>query len=108
MINAYFDEHSEVIKTFQELQQNIEIIPSRYYMPVAKIIHDKIDTELAKAFLKENMPKSLDLEMALERLPKIYIFELSKLCCLVNQNQILNLRKIIFFFLTLFLPFKFF
>ena len=79
MIYAYFDEHSETIKAFEELQQNIKIVPSRYYISIAKIIYDKIDTKFAKSFLSQNIPNNLDLEIALKNLPKIEIFDHSKL-----------------------------
>ena len=79
MIYAYFDEHSETIKAFEELQQNIKIVPSRYYISIAKIIYDKIDTKFAKSFLSQNIPNNLDLEIALKNLSKIEIFDLSKM-----------------------------
>ena len=79
MIYAYFDEHSEIIRAFEELQQNIKIVPSRYYISIAKIIYDKIDTKFAKSFLSQNIPNNLDLEIALKNLPRIEIFDHSRL-----------------------------
>ena len=79
IIYAYFDEHSEIIRAFEELQNNIKSVPSRYYISIAKIIYDKIDTKFAKSFLSQNIPNNLDLEIALKNLPKIDIFNLSKL-----------------------------
>ena len=79
MIYAYFNEHSETIKAFEELQQNIKIVPTRYYISIAKIIYDKIDKKFAKSFLSQNIPNNLDLEIALKNLPEIDIFDLSKL-----------------------------
>jgi Putative Zn-dependent protease, contains TPR repeats len=63
----------------KELQQNIKIVPSRYYLSIAKIIYDKIDTKLAKSFLSQNIPNNLDLETAIKNLPKLEIFDYSKL-----------------------------
>ena len=45
IIYAYFDEQSEIIRAFEELQKNIKNVPSRYYISIAKIIYDKIDTK---------------------------------------------------------------
>ena len=75
IIYAYFDEHSEIIRAFEELHQNIKIVPSRYYISIAKIIYDKIDTKFAKSFLSQNIPNNLDLEIALKNLPRIEIFD---------------------------------
>ena len=47
-----FDEHFEIIRAFEELQQNIKIVPSRYYISIAKIIYDKIDKKIAKIVFK--------------------------------------------------------
>ena len=79
MIYAYFDEYSETIEAFEELQEHVKIIPSRYYINIAKIIYDKIDEKKAKSFLIQNLPENLDLELVLENLPKKDIFEPLKL-----------------------------
>ena len=73
IIYAYFDEHSDIIRAFEELHKNIKIVPSRYYISIAKIIYDKIDTKFAKSFLRQNIPNNLDLEIALKNLPRIAV-----------------------------------
>ena len=50
MIYAYFDEYSETIEAFEELQKQIKIIPSRYYINIAKIIYYKIDEKKPNRF----------------------------------------------------------
>ena len=79
MIYAYFDEYSETIEAFEELQKNVKIIPSRHYINIAKIIYDKIDEKKAKSFLIQNLPENLDLDFVLENLPKKDIFDPLKL-----------------------------
>ena len=79
MIYAYFDEYSETIEAFEELQKHVKIIPSRYYINIAKIIYDKIDEKKAKSFLIQNLPENLDLDFVLENLPKKDIFDPLKL-----------------------------
>ncbi len=79
IVYSYFDEYSEIIKTFEELQLNIKSIPSRYYISIAKVIYDKIDTNMAETFLRQNMPNNLDLDLALKELPEYGIYELSKI-----------------------------
>ena len=77
VIFAYFDEYKEIISVYEELKQKINIIPSRFYIAIAKIIHDKIDSEKAKVFLNENLPKNLDLELTINNLKNNETNELS-------------------------------
>ena len=53
IIYAYFDEYDEIINLYEELKQKLNIIPSRFYTIIAKVIHDKIDSEMAKVFLND-------------------------------------------------------
>ena len=76
IIYAYFDEYDEIINLYEELKQKLNIIPSRFYTSIAKIIHDKIDSEMAKVFLNDKLPKNLDLGLTIENLKKIETIEL--------------------------------
>ncbi len=75
IIHAYFDEYSSVIKELEELQKNINNVPSRFYISIANIIYNKIDEEKAQSFLRETLPKNLDLEIAIEGLKKNDLFD---------------------------------
>ena len=79
IIYAYFDEYSGVIKELEELQKNINNVPSRFYISIANIIYNKIDEEKAKSFLRANLPKNLDLEIAIKSLPENDTFDPLKL-----------------------------
>ena len=79
IIYAYFDEYSGVIKELEELKQNINNVPSRFYISIASVIYNKIDKDKAKSFLRENLPKNLDLDIAIESLPENATFEPLKL-----------------------------
>ena len=71
VIYAYFDEYEEIISLYEELKQKLDIVPSRFYTSIAKVIHDKIDTEMAKVFLNKKLPKNLDLELTIDSLKKM-------------------------------------
>ena len=75
IIYAYFDEYSGVIKELEELQKNINNVPSRFYISIANIIYNKIDEEKAKSFLRASLPKNLDLEIAIKSLPENDTFD---------------------------------
>ena len=59
IIYAYFDEYSSVIKELEELQKNINNVPSRFYISIANIIYNKIDEEKAKSFLRAKSTQKL-------------------------------------------------
>ena len=97
MIYAYFDEYSETIEAFEELQKHVKIIPSRHYINIAKIIYDKIDEKKAKSFLIKNLPENLDLDFVLKNLPKKDIFDPLKLLTNVFLNVGILLRNLMAF-----------
>ncbi len=75
IIYAYFDEYPGIIKEFEELQKNINNVPSRFYISIANIIYSKIDEEKAKSFLRASLPKNLDLEIAIKNLSENDTFD---------------------------------
>mgnify|MGYP001255828527 FL=1 len=63
LISSYFSDQSEVENRYKEIINNLDKIPPRYYLFIAKVVYDKIDQDQAKNFLATNLPQNLDFEV---------------------------------------------
>jgi len=68
LISSYFNDQSEIENRYKEIVQNLDKIPPRYYLFIAKVVYDKIDQDQAKNFLAKNLPQNLDFEVYIDLL----------------------------------------
>ena len=66
LIASYFNDQSEIENRYKEIIHNLDKIPPRYYLFIAKVVYDKIDQDQAKNFLATNLPQNLDFEVYID------------------------------------------
>lgn len=66
IISSYLGDNEEIKSRYYSLKDEINKIPSRYYLDIAKIVYRNIDEKEAKEFLINNLPKNQDLNLSIK------------------------------------------
>ncbi len=68
LVASYFNDQSEIENRYKEIIHDLDKIPPRFYIFIAKVLYDKIDQDKAKNFLLANLPENQDFEVYIDLL----------------------------------------